>query len=257
MILYVSKSPTCIIYNFRPGWFCFDITVIIPHMQKIYFDKQKTVFCVKKYLPLLPCASLHHSKMEMMGASWIYGHMTKHVHDYLDTRGGSTYPLAHLTSLSPIAHASLNISLGCRNIKWDPSFPVTGLSVEVMGTVCKRNVVVFQLMILFAYWRYSCAVIAATLLHTRLHVRSANTLLFPSRLCLSLDTPPRHRRICYVCLSGRAVGVMWPWTSPVTKHRLQPHNLADSKCHRDCRRCWLSRVQGGCSFHFQSELAGL
>lgn len=56
------------------------------------------------------------------------------------------------------------------------------------------------------------ALLAATLLHTLLHVRSANTLLFPSRLCLSLDTPTRQRRLCYVRVSGRAGGVMWPWT---------------------------------------------
>lgn len=142
MILYVSKSPTCIIYNFRPGWFCFDITVIIPHMQKIYFDKQKTVFCVKKYLPLLPCASLHHSKMEMMGASWIYGHMTKHVHDYLDTRGGSTYPLAHLTSLSPIevskrvredhGHSYKKVKFTCKSMM---GLPTAGL----YSPHCKRE----------------------------------------------------------------------------------------------------------------------
>ena len=88
--------------------------MILPHMQKIYFDKQKTVFCVKKYLPLLPCASLHHSKMEMMGTSWIYGHMIKHVHGYLDTRGGSTYPLAHLTSLSPTARTRKTLRIYAR-----------------------------------------------------------------------------------------------------------------------------------------------
>lgn len=40
--------------------------------------------------------------------------------------------------------------------------------------------------------------------------------------------------------SAGAGGVMWPSTSPVTKHTLQPNNLADSKCHTDYRRHWLS-----------------
>ena len=53
MILYVSKSPTCIIYNLRPIYICFDITVILPHTQNIYFDKQKTV-CIKKILNTSP-----------------------------------------------------------------------------------------------------------------------------------------------------------------------------------------------------------
>lgn len=71
-------------------------------MQKIYFNNQKSVFVKKNKLPFVPSASPLHSKMEMMDSFRIYGHMTPNVYCCLETGGGSTYPLVHLTPLSPI-----------------------------------------------------------------------------------------------------------------------------------------------------------
>lgn len=70
-------------------------------MQKIYFNNQKSVFVKKNKLPFVPSASPLHSKMEMMDSFRIYGHMTPNVYCCLETGGGSTYPLVHLTPLSP------------------------------------------------------------------------------------------------------------------------------------------------------------
>jgi len=91
MVLYVAKSPICIINSFRPGQICFDEAAITSVMLKFYFDKPKTVFKANKRLPLLPCASPFHSLAEMMGDSKnIWSHDNKIVR-LQDTGGGSTY----------------------------------------------------------------------------------------------------------------------------------------------------------------------
>jgi len=74
-------------------------------MLKFYFDKPKTVFKVNWRLPLLPCASPFHSLAEVMGSFKIYWHMAIKGYGCQDTGGGSTYPLAHLTPLSPTKKA--------------------------------------------------------------------------------------------------------------------------------------------------------
>ena len=84
------------------GQICFDVTAITSGMLKFYFDKPKTVFKVNRHLPPLLCASPFHSLAEMMGGSKIYGHMTIKWYSCQDAGGGSTFPLAHLTPLSPI-----------------------------------------------------------------------------------------------------------------------------------------------------------
>ncbi len=66
-----------------------------------YFDKPHTVFKVNGCLPLPPCLSPFHSLSEMMGGSRIHGRMTVKVYSCQDTRGGSTFPLAQVTPLSP------------------------------------------------------------------------------------------------------------------------------------------------------------
>lgn len=78
-------------------------------MQKIYFNNQKSVFVKKNKLPFVPSASPLHSKMEMMDSFRIYGHMTPNVYCCLETGGGSTYPLVHLTPLSPTVKTLLGL----------------------------------------------------------------------------------------------------------------------------------------------------
>lgn len=101
MVLYVDKSPTCTIHNFRPIYICFGTTASIPAMQKIYFNKRKSVLWKNDNLPLVPCTSPLHSKIEIMESFRMYGHITPNVNSCLETGGGSTYPLAHFTPLSP------------------------------------------------------------------------------------------------------------------------------------------------------------
>ena len=101
MVLYVDKSPTCTILNFRPRYICFGTTASIPPMQKIYFNKRKSVLWKNNNLPLVPCASPLQSKIEIMESFRMYGRITPNVHSCLETGGGSTYPLAHFTPLSP------------------------------------------------------------------------------------------------------------------------------------------------------------
>ena len=93
MVSHLAKYPTCMTHLFRPGYICFDRTLIIPDMLKMYFDKQNMVYCESNIFTTSPCASLHHSQIEMMGASWIYGHMTTNVHSSLDKgEGGLNLP---------------------------------------------------------------------------------------------------------------------------------------------------------------------
>jgi len=102
MVLYVDKSPTCPTHNFRPRYICFGTTASIPAMEKINFNKQKCVFVKNNNFPFVSIASPLHSNMEMMESFRMYGHMTPIVYSCLETGGGSTYPLVHLTPLSPI-----------------------------------------------------------------------------------------------------------------------------------------------------------
>ncbi len=61
------------------------------------------------------CASLHHRVSKMDDSSKMCDHMTKFICGCLETRGGSTSPLAQITPLSPSCETETS-KLVCQHV---------------------------------------------------------------------------------------------------------------------------------------------
>lgn len=90
--IYVSVSfKVSIVYN---EWGYYNT---IPTQTSLIFKPWLWLWC----LPFPQCVSHFHSLAEIMGGFKIHGHMTIKMYSCQDAGGGSTYPLAQLTPLSP------------------------------------------------------------------------------------------------------------------------------------------------------------